>query len=119
MFGSGFEKIAAEDGWHKVQDLLHEFPKGGKLKVGDRVAYSCEMKWTNEPDGKHTGGGWDESDFSKDGVTIGDIGIVSKLDGKDYKVKWDKHRREHPEWEHRYRTHDLRLLPKKAVKNGF
>jgi hypothetical protein len=113
MFSNGFVKIAAEDGWSTISTLLSAL-EDGPFKVGERVAYNCELKWTNEPDGKHTGGGWTDSDWKTHGITRGDIGVVSAKDGKDYRVKWDKHQDEHPEWDHRYRQSELKKLPSRG-----
>lgn len=124
-FQRGFEKIADESkrmalleasenrAWNSVGGLLSELPDYENPKVGDRVAYSCEIKWTNEPDGKHAGGGWDGYDFNKDGVTIGDKGkVVEVEDPKRVLVAWDKHQYDEKQktWKHGYRTSDLKKL---------
>lgn len=117
-FDAGFTKIAG-DGWHTVERLLGRLNKG-PFFLNDSVAYACEIKWTNEPDGKHTGGGWNGSDFKEDGVQIGDCGkvveIIENKFGRDYRVKWDKHKFDDTkkEWTHLYRERDLRKVPYSA-----
>lgn len=103
-------KIASSDGWSRVQDVVALLP-GGPFKVGDRVVYNPEIKWTNEPDGKHTGGGWEGSDFKKDGVSIGARGVVTDIKGKTHYVLWDQHAAEHPDWTHAYREYELKKVP--------
>lgn len=111
-FVSGFEKVAG-DGWSNVGALLSELPDLENPKVGDRVAYACEIKWTNEPDGKHAGGGWDGYDFSTDGVTIGSTGVIKEVEkGNRIKVAWDKHQYDDKKknWVHSYRISELKKL---------
>jgi len=113
MFVKGFNKIASGDeGWHILESLLSQLPAPKTLKAGDKVTYTPRIKWTNEPDGRHTGGGWDKADFHKDGVTMGAVGEVVSADKRSAMVKWNKHtkRCDPKDWTHRYNFTELRKV---------
>ncbi len=108
----GFEKVAS-DGWHKVESLLDSLPDAEKPLVGDRVAYTDRIKWTNEPDGKHTKGE-PGLDWNKHGISIGEKGTVKKVDKEGIHVAWDLHDL-YPETKGKtwsYTSRSLKALPK-------
>ena len=113
-FVDGFTKTAGEDGWSTVQSLLGRLPQG-PFKVGDTVAYDTRIKWTNEPDGKHTKS-WPGCDFKTDGIKIGDMGTVVAVKKKDIKVRWKLHELFKKPYASEYQPHELRLLPTKEKK---
>lgn len=118
-----FERVRTREdqAWSAVNRLLGVLPRAEELKRGDVVFYNGETGWKYGEDARHTKGSWPDADWSKDGISNGEQGVVLRVKGKEAWVRWDKHyyAPHSKDWEGSYRLSELRKDPRNYKPDDF